>query len=245
MTSTDSEKFTRIYAKQVWGNGTTVSPLSGKGSNPDLAREYVHFVSEIIKKKKIQSVVDLGHGDWSMWRDYKFEDTKYLGFDVVTKIVEQNTKIYGNENRNFFKLSQGEPLPHADLLICKDVLQHLSLNSIFSVLDQLSNFKYVVLCNDVYLNMGFMTRIRREAKIKYRVRKLLQFDLAAFSIGFSRNNSEIESGEWRGMDLESDVFDSHFRGFRLIQKFDYASGGGKGLKKRVLFFEKSLDSSGI
>jgi hypothetical protein len=106
-----SQTFSKIYANKSWGDGSTSMPLSGVGSNPDSARECVEFVQRVILDFQIRSVVDLGHGDWSMWRDYKFENTNYSGFDIVQKVTEANTRNFGNETTTFTLLRGGDLIP--------------------------------------------------------------------------------------------------------------------------------------
>ena len=38
---------------------------------------------------------------------------------------------------------------HADLLICKDVLQHLSYSNINNIVSQLNKYNYVIIINDI------------------------------------------------------------------------------------------------
>ena len=91
MNQKNESAFERIYKEKIWGEGTLVSPLSGTGSNPDLAKPYVDFVRDTVRDFSIESVLDFGHGDWAMWRDYKFEETHYLGVDVVNDLSLQNS----------------------------------------------------------------------------------------------------------------------------------------------------------
>ena len=72
MTDREKEVFANIYKNHVWGDGSPGNPRSGTGSNPDVAKPYVEFVSNAIQSLYISSVLDVGCGDWEMWRDYKF-----------------------------------------------------------------------------------------------------------------------------------------------------------------------------
>ena len=234
-----SQIFSKIYAKESWGNGSASMPLSGVGSNPDSARVYVEFVRKVILDFQIRSVVDLGHGDWSMWRDYKFENTKYYGFDVVEKIVDINTRNFGNEARTFTLLGDGDLLPAADLFICKDVLQHLSLKDIDSILIQIKKYKFIILCNDYFSPMSVLKRLRLEFKLKFRIKMILKLSPKVFQFGFSRNNAEISSGEWRGIDLESEMFSTHFSEFDIEHRIDYDKNSKSGFHKRIILFSNA------
>ena len=61
---TNSNVFDEIYSKASWKSGTS---LSGPGSEPENALSYVAFVGEIIQIYGINTILDIGHGDWKMW----------------------------------------------------------------------------------------------------------------------------------------------------------------------------------
>ena len=140
--------FADIYKNHVWGDGTPGNPRSGSGSNPDVAKPYVDFVSRAIQEFDISYVLDFGCGDWEMWRDYKFENTNYTGIDVVEELIETNIIKYSNRNRSFHLSSLKASLSNYELLLCKDVLQHLSNVDMDQLLLQLSKFKYLIFQND-------------------------------------------------------------------------------------------------
>jgi hypothetical protein len=229
--------FSKIYLEKLWGSGTEFEPLSGAGSNPDVARPYVNFVQSIIGKFKISTVLDVGHGDWAMWRDYKFEDTNYIGVDVAHGLSAQNTKNFGSKNIQFLQISADYSLPDADLLLCKDVLQHLSLDDIDAFLSQLSRFNYVIICNDISGLITGLHKAKHYLQIRSRFRVLCKFRSPFYSVSFPFNNSNIETGGYRGLDLEGSYFISKFREFELADRIDFDAEHTDGTKKRILFFK--------
>jgi len=228
--------FTRIYENQEWGSGSIKNPLSGTGSNPDHAKPYVYFVKRVILDFDIESVVDIGHGDWAMWRDYKFENVNYKGYDVADEISSKVSKIYGSINKTFEKVDEHSKYPNADLMICKDVLQHLSLNDIDLVLSQLQKFKFVVFCNDIQSKIPVFRRIRFLFQFRERVKRLSKLRSPFYSGKILENNSEIVSGGYRGLDLLSSIFANQLKDFELIEKLEFTGGHPKGTSKQVLFF---------
>lgn len=229
--------FSKIYREKLWGSGSKLEPLSGKGSNADVALPYVNFVQSIISKYKISTVLDVGHGDWVMWRDYKFEDTNYMGVDVAHGLSAQIAKSFGTKNRKFLQISADESLPDADLLLCKDVLQHLSLDDINAFLSQLSKFNYVIICNDISGLVTSLHKARHYLQIRSRFRVLCKFRSPFYSVSFPFNNSNIETGGYRGLDLEDSYFISKFRELELAEKIDFDAEHTDGTKKRILFFK--------
>lgn len=119
MTDNLREAFEKIYKSDAWSNG------SGPGSSPANTIEYRAFVSRFIEANSIRDVTDLGCGDWQFSRLMDWSAVDYTGVDVVPEIVEQNRKAYGAPNIRFEISSSPEELPGGDLLLAKEVLQHL------------------------------------------------------------------------------------------------------------------------
>ena len=119
MTSALREPFEKIYQTGSWGTG------SGPGSSPANTIEYRAFVSRFIEANSISNVTDLGCGDWQFSKHMDWSGVTYIGFDVVPEIVERNRAAYGAQNIHFEILTSAEQLPGGDLLVAKEVLQHL------------------------------------------------------------------------------------------------------------------------
>lgn len=139
--------FSNIYAERVWGKG------SGAGSDPANVEEYVRFLQDFIRHRQIRSIVDCGCGDWQLMRHIDLAGVDYLGIDLVSDVVAHNRAEFGRagvrfELGNFTEME----LPGADLVLCKDVLQHLPNKNVFRFLAGLDRFKYALLTNDLGSN---------------------------------------------------------------------------------------------
>ena len=145
----DTEKvFTEIYKKGIWSWG--VEGHSGSGSELHNAIDYVNFLQSFLKNREIRNVVDLGCGDWRFSQYIDWSGIEYFGYDVVAYLVDRNQKSYGKPGINFLHIDGADtPLQEADLLVCKDVLQHLPNHEIKRILEQLPKFKYCLITNDV------------------------------------------------------------------------------------------------
>jgi SAM-dependent methyltransferase len=165
------EYFTEIYKNNIWENG------SGWGSHIDYCDGYIDVLKQLIQKYNIKTVLDYGCGDWQFSKTINWNQLveKYIGVDVVEYVVNENIKNYSNAKVSFDLISDNYILPKVDLIICKDVLQHLP-NSICKEL--LENFKqsskYILVTNDY----------------KY--------------CGESNQNEDCEIGRWRLIDLEKE-----------------------------------------
>lgn len=145
------EIFSTIYNQKLWGQNENGQGWSGSGSSLDTTKEYRILLELILKIYNIKSVVDLGCGDWEFSRAIQWASIDYKGFDVVAHVIERNIKTYATQGISFAVLdATQEELPLADLLICKDVLQHLPNQDVVKVVKQFSKFKYCLITNDVY-----------------------------------------------------------------------------------------------
>jgi SAM-dependent methyltransferase len=136
--------FTSIYSRDSWTHG------SGPGSTPAYTAEYRKFLTNYMRSSNVKSVLDVGCGDWQFSQLVDWSGINYLGIDIVPEIIESHKREFGRENVRFevLDLVDEEP-PNADLVIIKDVLQHLSLASTDRILRKLSSFDRVLIAQDV------------------------------------------------------------------------------------------------
>ncbi|CAK9045932.1 unnamed protein product [Durusdinium trenchii] len=148
------ETFTQIYATEAWGRG------SGAGSVPVHCLKWIEFVRTFIKENSIQSVVDLGCGDWQ-FSPYIYHDlgVDYVGYDVVLPVIQENRArwaetAFARSTVRFEHLDFSQrvsDVDDAELYILKDVLQHWSSMRIQLFLQELRSSKpamrFILLCN--------------------------------------------------------------------------------------------------
>lgn len=148
------EAFTYIYNEKIWGVDQYGNGTSGSGSAVQAAAPYIDFLKKFLKKYEVKSVVDFGCGDWSFSQYIDWSGISYTGYDVVKEVIERNNNKFAYGDCVFIHADGIQiNLPSADLLICKDVLQHLSNDSISAFLKQCKKFKYCLITNDI--NDGF------------------------------------------------------------------------------------------
>lgn len=148
--TSNSAVFSSIYERGEWGVDEQKKGNSGTGSDPQNAKMYLAFLNNYLREHQIKSVVDLGCGDWRIGKEVCWDGIQYIGIDVVGSVIEQNSKEYASANISFVKADGSDySLPKADLLICKDVLQHLPFKDIKNIIKQFSKFKHCIIVNDV------------------------------------------------------------------------------------------------
>jgi hypothetical protein len=127
--------FERIYRDNLWGCPESVS---GYGSSESATAELCKALPALILDLGVRTLVDAPCGDfWIRRANLTLE--QYTGVDAVTELVDANNRNHGATGRVFqvMDLIVAAP-PRADLLLCRDLLIHLSFRHARRVL---SNFK--------------------------------------------------------------------------------------------------------
>ena len=125
-TASPSQVFGQIYSSGSWGKNDAGEGYSGTGSTVEATVVYRAFLQAFMKTHDVHSVVDAGCGDWEFSRTIDWTGVDYKGYDIVAPVIQKDTKRYAAPNIAFFVANIVEDdLPTADLLVCKNVLQHL------------------------------------------------------------------------------------------------------------------------
>ena len=144
--------FREIYQKQLWGAVQGLSYYSGSGSrNPVIARPYLESVVDFLKSLEARPVVvDLGCGDFFIGSQIFQYAKHYFACDVVPDLIEALAADHRADNLDFLCLdATSEPLPSGDVLIVRQVLQHLSNNAIMQITRQFHQYRYILLTEHV------------------------------------------------------------------------------------------------
>jgi len=159
--SPEMEKiFSDIYENNVWGNNNNDEYKGSSGDGSEInynIKEYVPFIKQFIRDKNIKNIIDLGSGDFKAGPlIYDDLDVIYTGYDTYKKIVDHNSKKHSKPKYNFIHLdfyNNKDKIINGDLCILKDVIQHWSLQHIYTFLDYLvesKKFKYILVINCSY-----------------------------------------------------------------------------------------------
>ena len=146
-----TDTFNRIYAEGTWGKDVAGKGTSGTGSTLEITREYRVYVGDFIKKHNVKSVVDAGCGDWSFSSAIDWGDASYLGIDIASDVIVAVRNKYEKGRIKFQVGDITDELPAAELLISKDVLQHLSNELVHKFIRnnlRKGKYKWVILTND-------------------------------------------------------------------------------------------------
>jgi len=124
------EIFTNIYNKDVWQGRES---KSGKGSDIENTKDFIPELVKLIKKLEVKTLLDCASGDFNWMKEVMKElpEISYLGYDIVTPLIEKNNELYAS-NKILFQIADitENILPKHDLVFCRDCLVHLSFKSI-------------------------------------------------------------------------------------------------------------------
>ena len=146
MTEVNKDSFSRIYDRHTWHGQS----LSGPGSDAKRTIEFCSLLARFLRHQNIQSVVDLGCGDWGYSHLIDWGSVKYTGIDVVESVIENNKLQYAKPNISFLCADAAyQDIPAADLLIVKEVLQHLPNKDVLSILEKARSYPFAIFINDI------------------------------------------------------------------------------------------------
>lgn len=145
-----ADRFSAIYDTGVWTRGRNDVPLSGEGSTIEATRELRTELPALLERIGATSLLDVGCGDFT-WMQTIELPCPYIGVDIVSSVVDGNQSRFGGPQRRFEHLDVVEQAaPAADVVLCREVLFHLSLDDARAALRNMlkSGCRYLLLTSD-------------------------------------------------------------------------------------------------
>jgi len=142
--------FTYIYktSSNSWWSRETVS---GVGSELRFTQKMRNELGRLIRRFGITSLADAPCGDLNWMKHVDIGTCRYIGYDIVQEIIEKNKRVFGN-TREFKHFNLIENIiDKVDLIICRDMLAHLTFEQIVTVLRNFkqSGSKYILVTTGV------------------------------------------------------------------------------------------------
>ena len=169
--------FTHVYERNAWGSKESRSGLGSTLSRTAAIRAQLPYLCE---KLGIKTILDAPCGDfnWLKTVDLGFLDG-YIGLDIVDQIIQKNVKTYGTATRHFFAVDiVNHPLPQADLILCRDCMQHLTDQDVLALIQNIKQSKSRYLLASTYpkeTENRDIDQIYSTARITYRNLQLPPF----------------------------------------------------------------------
>jgi SAM-dependent methyltransferase len=149
--STLEERFTEIYRIGIWTRGNAETPLSGTGSSLEATIDLRSHLPALLSELGGRSLLDVGCGDFTWMNEVNLGELDYTGVDIVPAVVENNNARFARPKLRFLVVNAiKEPLPSADIVLCREVLFHLSFEDAFAVLRGITETgaKYAIITTD-------------------------------------------------------------------------------------------------
>jgi SAM-dependent methyltransferase len=128
--------FTDIHRRNVWGSAESAS---GIGSSLERTAAFRDELIGLLRELDVRVLLDVPCGDFNWMQCVAPIVGQYVGVDIVDELIACNQKRYATERVQFVCADlTTDPLPTADLILCRDCLVHFSLADVWRALE---NFK--------------------------------------------------------------------------------------------------------
>lgn len=123
--ATAREAFVEAYRSGGWVHAERQESRSGLGSELASTRELVERLPSLLRELGCGRLLDVGCGDWNWMRTVELP-CEYVGIDIVPEVIEANRRFERPGVRFLLADASAEELPEADVVLCREVLFHLS-----------------------------------------------------------------------------------------------------------------------
>lgn len=141
--------FSEVYATKAWGDDGS-DFFSGPGTvEAAVTGPYLDFLrAEFAALSAPPRVLDLGCGDFKICSQLIPSVASFTGVDVVPAPVERNNRLYGSEKVRFLCADiSRDPLPDADIVLVREVMQHMSNEQVGRLLKRLADYPLAYVTN--------------------------------------------------------------------------------------------------
>ncbi|MGY8707529.1 class I SAM-dependent methyltransferase [Bradyrhizobium sp. 18BD] len=125
-----------LQGDRIWGGSTLHNTQRVREGLPGL-----------LANLGVHTLLDLPCGDLHWLSKIDLPVSRYIGGDIVPELIERTRERHGRPDRTFIRIDIcNDPLPQADLLLCRDCFIHLSEDMIFRAIDNIvrSEIKYLL-----------------------------------------------------------------------------------------------------
>jgi len=139
------ESFDQYYREGGWPGGG-----SGIGSAPEHNGPYLELLRSFLQySPDTQSILDIGCGDWRLMQTLDLGDRDYLGIDVSPTVLATTARFTTPRIRFQRCNPVTQQIPRVDLIIVKDVLQHIPTRDIQAILAKVyKSCRWALITND-------------------------------------------------------------------------------------------------
>jgi len=185
------ETFSQVYDQNIWG-GIKGDYYSGSGTHNKNTCRYVERVTEFMRETSITTVAEIGCGDFTITQQVLKElpCIQYTGIDVVPGLIERNNRLFGTGYIQFQTAdATKDRLPDAQLVIIRQVLQHLNNEQVQSILQQIRKYRFALITEHLPIGPDVVVNLNKSVgpHIRMRINSGVFIEAPPFSI----NNSSV------------------------------------------------------
>jgi hypothetical protein len=127
----DADYFKKIYDGHLFGNS---SSASGPGSTLEKTKFLRQEIQDLIQTLNLVTIGDVPCGDLAWMSKLDLDGIEYTGYDIVPELID---KLRINFPEKHFDIhdATNDVLRSFDLIICRDLLVHLTNEQVLMVLD--------------------------------------------------------------------------------------------------------------
>jgi hypothetical protein len=130
----------------------SLETVNGPGSRLEATVAERDWLPSVFREYNVTRVIDAPCGDWNWMQHVDLRGVEYLGLDVERTLIAENLRKFGDRGVQFMRtnlLSHTLWLPDADLILCRDFLQHLPNEHISRLLGKFiaSGARYLITNN--------------------------------------------------------------------------------------------------
>jgi hypothetical protein len=142
--------FESIHRSNAWGDPESVS---GTGSNIARTSLFRPDLEALVRDLGVRTLLDAPCGDFNWICDFNLPIDRYIGVDIVPELVLANrAKALSSRQRFMTADIVCDPLPRADLILCRDALIHLRIDEIFATLRNFQQSRSVWLLTNTWID---------------------------------------------------------------------------------------------
>ena len=129
--------FSTFYRFNLWFNRES---YSGPGSTLASTSIIRNAIPTLLNDLNIKVLLDIPCGDFNWMKALDMNIEQYIGGDIVAKLIKANTQKFSSPCRRFLHLDIiRDPLPSADLILCRDCLVHLPIRHVQQALKNIAH----------------------------------------------------------------------------------------------------------
>jgi glycosyltransferase involved in cell wall biosynthesis len=166
-------KFWLIYRFKLFGKSESIS---GPGSSLGETEVTRQTITTLITQLALESIADAPCGDFLWMSRISEKISNYHGYDIVQPIVERNRKNYPNLKFSHMDLVN-EVVGRFDLIICRDLLVHLTNDEALRVI---TNFRK---SSSRYLLITTFPTVQRNVDLGQGIWRPLNLSMYPFNLG--------------------------------------------------------------